>query len=111
MAHVRGRRDIAEHRAREPARFEAHGRGHQAGDRHETQDRLEAYLAAFTQGHFGLLILVGSGGMAKSRSVRAALAGGDCWIEGNATPFGMYAELYRHRDEFVVIDDVDALYA
>ena len=34
-----------------------------------------------------------------------------CWIEGNATPFGMYAKLYRHRDEFVVIDDVDALYA
>ena len=34
-----------------------------------------------------------------------------CWIEGNATPFGMYAKLYRHRDQFVVIDDVDALYA
>ena len=34
-----------------------------------------------------------------------------CWIEGNATPFGMYAKLYRHKDEFVVIDDVDALYA
>jgi hypothetical protein len=23
----------------------------------------------------------------------------------------MYAKLYRHRDQFVVIDDVDALYA
>ena len=23
----------------------------------------------------------------------------------------MYVKLYRHRDEFVVIDDVDALYA
>ncbi|MHB1421754.1 MAG: hypothetical protein ACYC3I_00880 [Gemmataceae bacterium] len=34
-----------------------------------------------------------------------------CWIEGNATPFGMYAKLFRHRDHFVVIDDVDALYA
>jgi hypothetical protein len=74
-------------------------------------DRLEAYLAAFAEGHFGLLILVGSGGLAKSRSVRAALNGSGCWIEGNATPFGMYAKLYRHRDEFVVIDDVDALYA
>jgi hypothetical protein len=74
-------------------------------------DRLEAYLAAFAQGHFGLLILVGSGGLAKSRSVRAALAGGGCRIEGNATPSGMYAKLYRHRDEFVVIDDVDAPYA
>src|SRR3954453_8364132 len=76
-----------------------------------TYDRLEAYLGAFAQGHFGLLILVGSGGLAKSRSVRAVLGGKACWIEGNATPFGMYVKLYRHRDQFVVIDDVDALYA
>ncbi len=74
-------------------------------------DRLEVYLRAFAQGHFNLLILVGSGGLAKSRSVRAALNGKACWIEGNATPFGMYVNLYQHRDEFVVIDDVDALYA
>ena len=68
-------------------------------------------IVAIPQGHFHLLILVGSGGLAKSRSVRAALGGRGCWIEGNATPFGMYAKLYRHRDQFVVIDDVDALYA
>jgi hypothetical protein len=58
------------------------------------------------------MILVGAGGLAKSRSVRAVLGDGKaCWIEGNATPFGMYAKLYRHRDQFVVIDDVDALYS
>ncbi len=74
-------------------------------------DRLEAYLGAFAGGHFNLLILVGAGGLAKSRSVRAVLNGKACWIEGNATPFGMYIKLYRHRDQFVVIDDVDALYA
>jgi hypothetical protein len=68
-------------------------------------------LRAFADGHFHLLILIGSGGLGKSRSVRSALGGQGCWIEGNATPFGMYARLYRHRDEFVVIDDVDALYA
>jgi hypothetical protein len=43
--------------------------------------------------------------------VRATLNGSGCWIEGNATPFGIYAKLYRHRDEFAVIDDVDVLYA
>jgi hypothetical protein len=31
-----------------------------------TYDRLEAYLRAFAEGHFGLLILVGAGGLAKS---------------------------------------------
>jgi hypothetical protein len=76
-----------------------------------TYERLNEYLGAFAEGHFHLLILVGSGGLAKSRSVRAVLGEKGCWIEGNATPFGMYAKLYRHKDEFVVIDDVDALYA
>ena len=77
-----------------------------------TYERLDEYLRAFAQGHFHLMILVGTGGLAKSRLVRAVLGEGrGCWIEGNATPFGMYAKLYRHKDEFVVIDDVDALYA
>ena len=77
-----------------------------------TYERLGEYLRAFAQGHFHLMILVGAGGLAKSRSVSAVLGDGKaCWIEGNATPFGMYAKLYRHRDQFVVIDDVDALYA
>jgi hypothetical protein len=89
-----------------------HRTGHLPKVLHLTSyDRLEAYLGAFAQGHFNLLILVGSGGLAKSRSVRAALNGKACWIEGNATPFGMYIKLYRHRDQFIVIDDVDALYA
>src|SRR5262249_41936236 len=68
-----------------------------------TYQRLEEYLRAFAQGHFHLLVLVGAGGLAKSRSVRAVLDGQACWIEGNATPFGMYVKLYRHRDQFVVI--------
>ncbi len=76
-----------------------------------TYERLSEYLEAFAQGHFHLLILVGAGGLAKSRLVRAVLGDQACWIEGNATPFGMYAKLYRHKDQFVVIDDVDALYA
>ena len=76
-----------------------------------TYQRLEAYVRAFAEGHFHLLILIGAGGLGKSRSVRAALGDKGCWIEGNATPFGMYARLYKHRDEFVVIDDVDGLYS
>ena len=76
-----------------------------------TYQRLEEYLGAFARGHFHLLILVSAGGLAKSRSVKAVLDGKACWIEGNATPFGMYVKLFRHKDEFVVIDDVDALYA
>lgn len=79
-----------------------------------TYEKLRSYLRAFADGHLGLVILVGERGLAKSRTVRSLLSElvrDSCWIEGNATPFGMYEKLYRHRDEFVVIDDVDSLYA
>src|SRR5215831_10636622 len=76
-----------------------------------TYDRLEGYLHAFAAGHFGLVILVGQAGLAKSRTVRDTLGPHACWIQGNATPFGMYEKLFRHRDQFVVIDDIDSLYA
>jgi hypothetical protein len=58
-----------------------------------TYRRMKEYMGAFAQGHFHLLILVGAGGLAKSRSVRAVLDGKACWIEGNATPFGMYVSV------------------
>jgi hypothetical protein len=76
-----------------------------------TYVRLHQYLHAFAKGHINLLILVGQPGIAKSRTVRETLGPDICWIEGNATPFGMYEKLYRHRGRFVVIDDVDSLYA
>ena len=76
-----------------------------------TYERLEEYLRAFAHGHFHLVILVGERGLSKTRTVRAVLSSQQvCWIEGNATPFGMYIKLYQHRDQFVVTDDVDALY-
>jgi hypothetical protein len=76
-----------------------------------TYAKLDSYVRSFAQGHFHLVILVGQAGLAKSRTARHALGPDTCWIEGNATPFGMYVKLYKHRHQFVVIDDVDALYA
>ena len=72
---------------------------------------LAKYVQAFAAGHINLLILVGPPGLAKSRTVREHLPEDSCWIEGNATAFGIYQALYRHRNEFIVIDDVDSLYA
>src|SRR5438094_508361 len=76
-----------------------------------TFDTLSKYIRAFAAGHLNLVILVGQGGLAKSQTVRSHLGDGVCYIQGNATPFGIYEKLYRHRDQFVVIDDVDSLYA
>ena len=77
----------------------------------KTYVALESYVAAFAKGHINLLILVGPPGLAKSRTVRAILPDEASWIEGNATAFGMYLQLYKSRDRFVVIDDVDSLYS
>src|SRR5262245_48832184 len=63
-----------------------------------TYEKLGSYLRAFARGHLNLVILVGERGLAKSRTVRRTLKGNVCWIEGNATPFGIYEKLYRHKD-------------
>ena len=76
-----------------------------------TYAELESFVGAFASGHINLIILVGAPGLAKSRTVRRVLGSDVCWIEGNASPFGIYLMLHTHRDKFVVIDDVDSLYS
>jgi hypothetical protein len=77
----------------------------------QTYDELRSYVRAFADGHLNLLIIVGSGGVGKSRNVRDALCKKEvCWIEGNASPLGMYMRMYKNPSDIVVIDDVDALY-
>jgi hypothetical protein len=76
----------------------------------KSYEQLGRFVDAFAQGRLNLLIVVGRPGLAKSQSFRQA-AGNACWVEGNATPFGMYCALYQARDQLVVIDDVDSLYA
>jgi hypothetical protein len=72
--------------------------------------QLEQFVRAFAAGQINLLFLIGPPGVQKSRIVRAALGPQAAWIEGNVTPFGLYRELYRQRDELIVLDDVDDLY-
>jgi hypothetical protein len=57
-----------------PARTKRRRRNPEKAIHVSTYDRLEAYLRDFAQGHFHLLVLVGAGGLAKSRSVRAVMA-------------------------------------
>ncbi len=76
----------------------------------ETYLQLEKFVDAFRNGHFPLVILIGGPGLGKSEIFRGALADQEgCWIEGNVTAFGMYERLYNHRDQSIVIDDVDCL--
>ena len=76
-----------------------------------TYAELHSFVRAFSAGHLNLLILLGGPGLSKSRTVREIVGERVCWIEGNATAFGIYMELWKHKDELVVIDDVDNLYS
>jgi hypothetical protein len=75
-----------------------------------TYDDLDRYARAFADGKFNLLILVGAPGLQKSRVVGAAVPDA-CWIEGHAKALGIYMRLWEQRDQPVIIDDVDSLYA
>ena len=76
-----------------------------------TYAQLEQYVRAFAAGHLNLLMIFGPPGVGKSRCVRQALGRKVCWISGQATPFGIYLQAYEHRDQPIVLDDVDGLYA
>jgi hypothetical protein len=76
-----------------------------------TYDEFDRYIQAFASGKLNLLIVVGRAGVAKSQSVRRLMPVQHCWIESNASSFGIYSTLHAHKDQLVVIDDVDSLYA
>src|SRR5215467_7657364 len=76
-----------------------------------TYAELEAYVHAFAAGHLHLLLLFGPRGVGKSRCVRQAMDGRAGWLSGQATPLGIYLQAYAYRDQPLVLDDVDGLYA
>jgi hypothetical protein len=71
---------------------------------------LRKYTQAFAAGHLNLLILCGPPGVGKSRGLRAEVGNNVCWIDGNASAFGIYQEAYVCRNQPIVLDDVDGLY-
>ena len=75
-----------------------------------TYRELAMYAQAFAEGHLNLLMIFGDAGIGKSRHVRDAVGEDACWIDGNASPFGIYMKAYEYLNEPMVLDDVDGLY-
>ncbi len=74
-------------------------------------DELDHFVGAFVRGKLGLLFVVGRPGLQKSHALRAAVGRRACWIDGNATAFGLYCELYRQQQKpLIVLDDTDGLF-
>lgn len=86
-----------------------------------TYAQLELYLGKFAAGDLGLVLLLGRHGTGKSESVRNALINGarldasvdgaTLFVEGHMQPFGLYRQLWDYRNQPVVLDDLDRLYA
>jgi hypothetical protein len=75
-----------------------------------TYRELQQYARAFQEGHLNLLLLCGPPGVGKSRCLRQEIGSQVCWIDGNASAFGIYQQAYEHRDRPMVLDDIDGLY-
>jgi len=79
------------------------------------------YLHKFAAGELGLVLLLGRHGTGKTESAKNTLGIGPSgngtggrrtlYVEGHAQPFGMYQQLWEHRDQPIVLDDLDKLYA
>ena len=89
-----------------------------------TYAQLDLYLAKFSAEELGLVLLLGRHGTGKSESVRRTLStpgSGDqigqnvgrtpLHVEGHMQPFGLYRQLWEHRNQPIVLDDLDRLYA
>jgi hypothetical protein len=75
-----------------------------------TFSELEQYARAFADGHLNLLMLCGDPGLGKSQCLRRAISSQVYWIAGNASAFGIYLKAHEHRNQPLVLDDVDGLY-
>jgi hypothetical protein len=71
---------------------------------------LERWAGAFANEPIQVLLVVGDPGLQKSTVIRQAVGGRARWIEGTCSAFRLYCELWKHRNQPFVIDDVDSLY-
>jgi hypothetical protein len=74
-----------------------------------TYDELTRYAQAFAAGHLNFVLLLGDPGVGKTQVFRHALGESACWLQGNVSAFGLYLKAYAHRDQPLVLDDVDGL--
>jgi len=84
-------------------------------------EQLATYLQSFARGDFDLLLIIGRSGTGKSEAVKSTLGlsgsskrasqhSSVLYVEGHMGSFGLYRQLYAHRDQPVVIDDFDRLH-
>ena len=56
------------------------------------------------------IIIVGAPGLSKTTIVENAVGDLGHKLDGNVTAFELYKLLYHHKDELIILDDIDSLY-
>lgn len=77
----------------------------------KTYDELKTFAKKFGQGAYNCLIFIGPPGRLKSSIITAETKGNAHLISGNATACEVFCEAQVHKDELLIIDDADGLYA
>lgn len=76
-----------------------------------TYSEFQDFVSAFAERHITLLVVVGKGGTAKSRTVKNTLGDRACYLEGSGTPIQIYVKAYQYRNRLIVLDDIDDMYS
>lgn len=76
----------------------------------DNYDEFRHHINKFKSQASDLLIIEGSHGTGKTHHVKEQMKGTDhAFITGNLTAYQLHRKLYEHRDEPVVIDDIETL--
>jgi|GEM_PF-885890 len=67
---------------------------------------LEQYMGMFAQRLLPVLVVVGRGGIQKSETAKAIIPHAFV-LEGNCSTYGLYRQLHAHKDEDIILDDLD----
>ena len=74
-----------------------------------TYKELDANLQAFRAGHIKFMIIYGDAGLSKSYSVKRIYKG-IATIKCHVSPLGLYTKFHEHRDDAILMDDLDEIY-
>ena len=72
----------------------------------EKYAELEEYMDMFAKRLLPLLVVVGRGGIGKSEAAKAIIPHAFV-LEGNCSTYGLYRQLFAHRNEDIILDDLD----
>jgi hypothetical protein len=70
----------------------------------------EKYIKLFRDGDINLLVVTGPAGTQKTTLAKKIIKDNAVTITTHTTPFGLYRQLYHHRNENLILDDVDHIH-